>query len=69
MRSERRHHEARLKAARRHYWGRDLRGDLKTLGKAVQYPAICSCWLCRNTDDPKRQERSACEAWRKIEQA
>jgi hypothetical protein len=34
-RALRRHHVARLKATRLFHWGRDLRDDAKSLGKAV----------------------------------
>lgn len=71
MRSERIHHQVRLKAKRRFHWGRDLRGDARELGKAVASPAICSCWLCSpgKRGEASVRERSAFEVWRKIEQA
>lgn len=47
-RALRRHHVARLKAARRFHWGRDIRHDAKSLGKAVDTPCLCSCWMCGN---------------------
>ncbi len=47
-RALRRHHVARLKAARRFHWGRDLRHDAESLGKAVATPCPCSCWMCGN---------------------
>lgn len=47
-RSLRRHHAARLKKARRFYWGRDIRQDAKALCKIVDTPTPCSCWLCGN---------------------
>lgn len=47
-RALRRHHVARLKAARRFHWGRDLRHDAGALGKAVDTPRPCSCWMCGN---------------------
>jgi len=63
MRAERRHHTARLKAARRRYWGRDLRAEPQQLGMCVNTAAVCSCAMCGN---PRRihkertvQERSA----------
>lgn len=52
-RVERRHHAARLKAARHLYWGR--RADRGTapltttqLGILASTPAVCSCWMCGN---------------------
>lgn len=47
-RALRRHHAARLKAARRFYWGRDIRHDAKLIGKAIDTPTPCSCWMCGN---------------------
>ena len=44
----RRHHVARLKVARCFYWGRDIRHDFKSLGKVVDTPTPCSCWMCGN---------------------
>lgn len=44
----RRHHDARLKAARRFHWGRDIRHDAKSIGKAIDTPCPCSCWMCGN---------------------
>lgn len=42
----RRHHIERLKKCRQHHWGRNLSG--KELGKAVNSPCPCSCFLCGN---------------------
>lgn len=47
-RALRRHHVARLKAARRFHWGRDLRHDAKVLGQVVDTPCPCSCRMCGN---------------------
>lgn len=47
-RALRRHHAARLKKARRFYFGRDSAGDPANLGRALNTPAACSCWLCGN---------------------
>lgn len=48
-RALRRFHVARLKAARRFYWGRDLAQEPVYLAKAVQTPHPCSCWGCGNS--------------------
>ncbi|QTD47189.1 hypothetical protein [Ottowia testudinis] len=48
QRALRRQHVARLKAARRFHWGHDLRHDAASLGKAVNTPRPCSCWMCGN---------------------
>ena len=49
-RSVRRHHYARLKKARRHYWG--LEGNDETeeafLGMLVSTPSRCNCFQCAN---------------------
>lgn len=42
------HHRERLKANRRHHWGRDLAGEAKFLGQAVNTPKPCSCLMCGN---------------------
>lgn len=47
-RALRRHHVARLKAARRFHWEQDLRADAKFLAKVVDTPCPCSCWMCGN---------------------
>ena len=47
-RAMRRHHAARLKHARGHHWGRDIRHEPKLLGKVVDTPTPCSCWMCGN---------------------
>lgn len=47
-RALRRHHVARLKAARRFRFGLDLRHNAKALGKVVHTPCPCSCWMCGN---------------------
>lgn len=45
-RAERRSHRARLKRARKWWWGRILAA--KELGKVVDTPTPCSCWVCGN---------------------
>lgn len=67
LRSERRHHEARIRAKRRFFYGRDLREDPRALGMAAATAAPCSCWMCDSQPHPWHKERSADEAWRKIE--
>lgn len=61
-RAVRRHHIARLKKGRKHYWGYPNRWaykrdelpcapqemDARQLGKVVQYPKACSCGVCCN---------------------
>lgn len=69
LKSERRHHEARVRAKRYFHWGRDLRDDLRALGKAAATPTPCSCFMCSTQTFPSIKKRSAEEAWRKIEQA
>lgn len=65
MSSIRRHHRARLKNRRQHWWGRDLRAEPKALAKAINTPTPCSCWMCgnprRTQGERTRQERSADE--------
>lgn len=46
-RAWRRHQLARLKRARRWFWGRDLRQEPKYWAQVVTTPCPCSCWLCR----------------------
>ena len=47
-RAMRRHHTARLKHARGHHWGLDIRQSPILLGKVVDTPTPCSCWMCGN---------------------
>ena len=54
-RAVRRHHIARLKQKRKHYWGYGRRVEhgessmnAMQLGKVVQYPQVCSCGGCGN---------------------
>jgi hypothetical protein len=47
-RAKRRHHRARLKKARRFYWGLDLSQEPKLLAKLITTAKLCSCWICRN---------------------
>ncbi|MBP6138957.1 MAG: hypothetical protein KBD96_01335, partial [Brachymonas sp.] len=66
QRALRRHHTARLKAARAHWhWGRSLQGNAKALGKVVNTPCPCSCWQCgnprRHRKEPSAAERSLAE--------
>lgn len=58
-RAIRRHHADRLKHARRFYFGMDHRNDPRQLGKVLQTPKPCSCWMCgnqRSSIGPKRAE-------------
>jgi len=64
QRAIRRHHRQRLKHARKTYWGRTLT-TAKELGRVVDTPKPCSCFMCGN---PRRyfqeltiQERKASE--------
>ena len=64
QRALRRHHAARLKAARAHWhWGRSLQGNAKALGKVVNTPCPCSCWQCGN---PRRHRKEPSEAERSL---
>jgi hypothetical protein len=52
-RAVRRHHIARLKAARKGYWGRVYDASApgltpRQLGMLAATPAPCSCWMCGN---------------------
>lgn len=61
-RAVRRHHVARIKHNRKHYWGypnrhRQRRDELpqspvemepRILGKVLRTPQLCSCWACGN---------------------
>jgi hypothetical protein len=58
-RAIRRHHAARLKKARRFYYGRDLRALPRELGMVLHTPQACSCWMCghrRQHEGPKLAE-------------
>ncbi len=69
MQPERCHHRERLKLARQGYWGGGT-GNGKRL--VVDTPTPCSCWMCGNTrrlGEVTLKERSAFEAWRRIERA
>lgn len=71
-RALRQHHAARLKAARRFHWGRDIRHDAKSLGKVVDTPCPCSCWMCgnprRHFKKRTRRERAAIDQARLFQQ-
>jgi len=45
------------------HWGRDIRQDAKSLGKVVDTPTPCSCWMCGNPrryfNESTQQERRA----------
>lgn len=62
-RALRRHHVASLKHARGHYRGRDIWHEPKLLGKVIDTPTPCSCWMCgnprRHFQELTRQERRA----------
>lgn len=47
-RAIRRHHAARLKRARRFYFGYDNSRDPRRLGMLLHTPTLCSCWMCGN---------------------
>lgn len=47
-RAIRRHHAARLKKARRFYFGQDNSLDAARLGKVLNTPTPCSCPMCCN---------------------
>jgi hypothetical protein len=55
-RAIRRHHAARIKQARRFYYGLDNSLYPRRLGKVLHTATICSCYLCRNAADPTRAE-------------
>jgi len=63
IRGIRRHHLQRLKKARAfdHAIGASRQGDAAALGRHVNTPAKCSCWMCGNPrhyfDEKSRQER------------
>ncbi|WP_024300133.1 hypothetical protein [Methylomicrobium lacus] len=63
IRGIRRHHLQRLKKARvtDHAIGESRQGDSAVLGRHVNTPAKCSCWMCGNPrryfDKKSRQER------------
>jgi hypothetical protein len=62
-RGQRRHHLQRLKKARTfdQELGKSRRGAAAALGRHVNTPAKCSCWMCGNPrryfDEKSRQER------------
>ena len=47
-RAIRRHHAARLKRARRFYYGCDNCTDSRRLGILLHTVSPCSCWMCGN---------------------
>jgi len=47
-RALRRHHTARIKQARRFYFGIDNSSDLRRLGMLLHTSTPCSCWMCGN---------------------
>jgi hypothetical protein len=63
IRGIRRHHLQRLKKARAfdQAIGEGRQGDSAALGRHVNTPAKCSCWMCGNPrryfDEKSRQER------------
>ena len=57
-RAQRRHHEQRLKAVRKHYHNAN-RLSPRHQGKAYHTPCLCSCWMCghqREGHGPNMQE-------------
>jgi len=46
-RAVRRHHTARLKAKRMHYYNA-APGGLNSIRIVYQTPCLCSCWMCGN---------------------
>jgi hypothetical protein len=42
------HHRQRLSKNRQFHCGRDLTTNPKELGKAINTPTPCSCWMCGN---------------------
>ena len=60
-RGERQYQIKRLKAKRKNYGNIWIKNDPKQLGKIVQYPRMCSCFLCSNkafTNSIKEQKHS-----------
>ena len=55
-RAIRRHHRARLKTKRKSYYGGTQSSDPVAIGKWIDTPTPCSCWMCGN---PRRQRWSA----------
>lgn len=47
-RALRRHQAARIKKARRFYFGIDNSTDLRRVGKLLHTSTWCSCWMCGN---------------------
>jgi hypothetical protein len=69
-RAIRRHHAARLKQARRFYFGMDHRNDARRLGKVLQTAKPCSCWMCgdqRATSGLTRAERLGLARLREVD--
>lgn len=46
-RALRRHHAARLKTKRSHYYNAGAGGPV-AFGKVYHTPCLCSCWMCGN---------------------
>jgi hypothetical protein len=62
MRAVRRAHRARLKKARRYYFARVL--DVHELGKVVDTPKPCSCFMCGNPRRYFGEEHVSLLRWR-----
>jgi hypothetical protein len=71
-RAVRRYHCARLKRLRAFHRGRDLRTELRELGRVVNTLTPCSFWLCgnphRHDGEITRAERIALE-WERLGRA
>ena len=58
-RALRRHHAARVKKARKNYWGYSVEGNARKLGILVKTTKPCSCFICcnqRSTEGVTRAE-------------
>jgi hypothetical protein len=52
----RRHHEERVKARVRSYYGGYAVGDPRSVGRIAHTRRLCSCWMCGN---PRRYWKQA----------
>ena len=55
-RGMRRHHEERVKARVRSYYGGHAAGDPRRIGMIAHTRRLCSCWMCGNPRKYWKQE-------------
>lgn len=65
-RAIRRHHEERVKARVRRYYGGMAMGSPRHTGKIAHARSLCSCWMCGN---PRRHWKEVTVQEMRAEQA